>query len=100
MQESKSAKIIFRTDNELKQEAQNAFADMGLTLSQGLNLYLKEVVATGKIPFQVQTPAARLKAEAEEAEKLAAQGKLRTYTPSEYFAHARQIEKEAQHPHE
>lgn len=65
MQEPKRARIILRTDSELKEETQATFEEMGLSLSQGIQLYLREVVATGKIPFEIQTKAARLAAEAE-----------------------------------
>jgi len=91
MQEPKQARIILRTDPELKAEAQTTFEEMGLSLSQGINLYLKEVTETGKLPFTVQTKAARLTNEANEAKALAAQGKRKMYTPEEYFAHARQV---------
>ncbi|GEO73049.1 hypothetical protein LZY01_22170 [Levilactobacillus zymae] len=41
MQEPKRARIILRTDSELKEEAQATFEEMGLSLFQGIQLCLR-----------------------------------------------------------
>ncbi|MBQ8984980.1 type II toxin-antitoxin system RelB/DinJ family antitoxin [Candidatus Saccharibacteria bacterium] len=45
--------ITFRTNSETKAEAQHIFADLGMDISTALNVFLKKVVRTGSIPFEV-----------------------------------------------
>ncbi len=42
-----------RIDSELKKQAEIMFAQMGLNMSTGINIYLKQVVRQGKIPFEI-----------------------------------------------
>lgn len=42
-------------DGETKQKAEKVLADMGLDIETAVNMFLKEVVRTGSIPFAVQT---------------------------------------------
>lgn len=91
MPEAKRSRIVLRTSPELKQEAQAAFEEMGLSLSQGINLYLKEVAETGKLPFTIQTKAARLTAEAEETNRLVEAGDLPEYHLDTYKQSVRRL---------
>ena len=45
--------ITFRTNKKTKAEAQRIFADLGMDISTALNVFLKKVVRTEAIPFEV-----------------------------------------------
>ena len=45
--------ITFRTNSKTKAEAQQIFADLGMDISTALNVFLKKVIKTGSIPFEV-----------------------------------------------
>ena len=49
------ATIQVRTDAELKKNAQKILEEMGLDLSSAINVYLKQIVLTGSIPFPLRT---------------------------------------------
>ncbi|MBI1812824.1 type II toxin-antitoxin system RelB/DinJ family antitoxin [Candidatus Peregrinibacteria bacterium] len=47
--------IHVRTDAALKKKAQKMLKQMGLDLSSAVNLYLRQIVVTGGIPFEIRT---------------------------------------------
>ncbi|MBI3618957.1 type II toxin-antitoxin system RelB/DinJ family antitoxin [Candidatus Peregrinibacteria bacterium] len=47
--------IHVRTDAALKKKAQKMLKEMGLDLSSAVNLYLRQIVVTGGIPFTIRT---------------------------------------------
>ncbi len=49
--------MTIRVDEALKRAATEAFAGMGLSLANGVSVYLTRVVATKSIPFKVEVPA-------------------------------------------
>lgn len=57
-----------RTDAETKERARQTFEAMGMDLSTGINIYLKQVVREGRLPF---TPSAADPLEATLADALA-----------------------------
>ena len=54
--ETKSADVRLRLEPDLKDEAVKVLADVGLELSIAIRLFLKQVVATRGMPFQVGQP--------------------------------------------
>lgn len=46
-------KIIITTDSDLKLQAQQVFSEMGLSLTAGIEIYLRAVVREKAIPFPV-----------------------------------------------
>ena len=48
-------KIDIRIDKETKKKAQKTLDELGLDLSTGVKLFLKSVIATQSIPFEVRT---------------------------------------------
>lgn len=60
MTTSTSTRVQIRTTKELKEAAAETFAKMGLDLSAGVNLYLRQVVNDQEIPFR---PSARTRGE-------------------------------------
>jgi len=53
---AKTARIQARVDAELKEKAQSIFESLGMSLSEGVNLYLAQVVNSNGVPFPVKIP--------------------------------------------
>ena len=50
------AQINFRIDDETKREAEALFADMGLTMSGAITVFLRQSINEQGIPFKVCAP--------------------------------------------
>jgi DNA-damage-inducible protein J len=48
-----STKVNFKTDTDLKQQAEELFGQMGMNMTTALNIFLRAAVQQGKIPFPV-----------------------------------------------
>lgn len=46
--------INFRVDEELKKNAENVLAEMGLSMSSAINLFLQQMVNKRALPFTVE----------------------------------------------
>ncbi len=47
--------MSIRMDKELKKQADTMLADMGLNMTTAMNMFLRQVVRQGKIPFEIAT---------------------------------------------
>lgn len=47
------ANVTIRMDDELKKQAEAVFAKMGLNMTTGMTLYVKQVVLQNRIPFEI-----------------------------------------------
>ena len=47
--------MSIRMDTELKKQADAMFSDMGLNMTTAMNMFLRQVVRQGKIPFEIAT---------------------------------------------
>lgn len=47
--------MSIRMDTELKKQAESMLADMGLNMTTAMNIFLRQVVRQGKIPFEIAT---------------------------------------------
>ena len=47
--------MSIRMDTELKKQAEAMLSDMGLNMTTALNIFLRQVVRQGKIPFEIAT---------------------------------------------
>ena len=47
--------MSIRMDTELKKQADAIPADMGLNMTTAMNMFLRQVVRQGKIPFEIAT---------------------------------------------
>ena len=47
--------ISIRMDTDLKKQAESMFAEMGLNMTTAMNIFLRQVVRQGKIPFEIAT---------------------------------------------
>lgn len=52
--QAKKSIINVRVEEDVKQEADKIFKEMGLNMSVAVNLYLRQVVRTGMIPFEIK----------------------------------------------
>ncbi|MBE6965578.1 MAG: type II toxin-antitoxin system RelB/DinJ family antitoxin [Ruminococcaceae bacterium] len=50
-----TANMSIRMDTELKKQAEAMLADMGLNMTTAMNMFLRQVVRQGKIPFEIAT---------------------------------------------
>ena len=48
------AVINVRIDNELKQQAESLFDELGLTMSSAINVFLKQAVRENGMPFELK----------------------------------------------
>ena len=49
--------VSFRTDSDLRREAETFFDAVGMTMSTAINLYLRKIVMEQKIPFEISVPS-------------------------------------------
>ena len=47
--------MSIRMDTELKKQAESMLSDMGLNMTTAMNIFLRQVVRQGKIPFEIAT---------------------------------------------
>ena len=47
--------MSIRMDTELKKQAEAMLSDMGLNMTTAMNMFLKQVVRQGRIPFEIAT---------------------------------------------
>lgn len=47
--------MSIRMDKELKKQADAMLADMGLNMTTAMNMFLRQVVRQGRIPFEIAT---------------------------------------------
>lgn len=50
---AQTAQVSFRIDEDIKQSAENALNDMGLTMSAAITMFLKKVGRERRIPFEI-----------------------------------------------
>lgn len=59
--------VHVRVDNDVKDQATEALAAMGLSVSDGVRLFLKRVVAEQAMPIELKVPNAETRAAMEES---------------------------------
>lgn len=53
---AKTAVITIRIEPEIKEEAENILAQLGLTMSQAMSMYVRQLVLRRGLPFTVNIP--------------------------------------------
>ena len=73
--------INVRTDPEVKRQAQELFAELGLDLSTAVNIFLRKSIRYGGIPFEVisEIPNAETIEALKEVEELKKNPNKKTY---------------------
>lgn len=47
--------VSIRVDSEVKEQAESLFAELGMTMSTAFNVFLRQSLRDGGLPFQVST---------------------------------------------
>ena len=78
----KNVTTSIRIDSNTKQAATELLNELGLDLSSAVNIFLKQVVLQGGLPFQVKYPQYKpeVLAAMEEAEKLSRNPNTKKYS--------------------
>ena len=77
------ANVSFRIDSNLKKEADQLFEELGMSMTTAFNIFLRQAVREGCIPFNVTTrsnPNAETIAALLEARQLMADSNAKTYS--------------------
>jgi DNA-damage-inducible protein J len=48
--------VTIRLDREIKENAEKLFADFGMNLSTAFNVFVRQALRQGKIPFEIYDP--------------------------------------------
>ena len=81
--------ISIRMDSDLKAQAEALFAELGMNLSTAFNIFVRQSLREGGIPFEIRTdrPNKETIAAMLEAENIAKDPKVKGYTDlDEMFA--------------
>ena len=52
---AKNASLHVRVDSKLKSDAEKIFSDIGLNTSSAVNIFLKQAVNSGGLPFKLES---------------------------------------------
>lgn len=69
---SETTNLSIRMDKELKEQAEQLFSELGMNMTTAFNIFVRQAVRQGKIPFEISLniPNAETIAAIEEANKL------------------------------
>jgi DNA-damage-inducible protein J len=48
--------VTIRLDRDIKEQAENLFNDLGMNLSTAINIFTRQSLKQGKIPFEIYDP--------------------------------------------
>ena len=75
--------VNIRMDKELKQQADELFSELGLNMTTAINMFTRQAVRQGKIPFEISlTPNAETIEAMEEARKISKDPDIKGYRDS------------------
>jgi DNA-damage-inducible protein J len=77
--------LHIRIDEQLKVQATETLAKMGLMVSDAVRVFLKRVVAEQQIPFAVKVPNEQMQEAMREAAQILKLGQTRRMTAQEIF---------------
>ncbi len=80
--------ICLRMDTELKKEAERVFSELGMNMTTAFNIFVRQSVRQGKIPFEISlnVPNAETIAAMKEAESISRDPKIKGFnSTSELF---------------
>lgn len=82
---AKAVNVSIRIDEDVKKESEELFGELGLTLSAAVNVFLRQALRHGGLPFEVRVdvPNAMTAAAMEETERLLNDPNARRYTAEE-----------------
>ena len=77
--------VHVRVDENVKAQATETLAAMGLTVSDAISVFLTRVVADKELPFTLRAPNAETRAAMAEADEIARAHRARFVTANELF---------------
>ena len=82
-----STKMLhIRVDDDIKNQANEAFEAMGLSMSEAIRLFLYRVVAEQALPFEMKVPSARTRDAMKEADQIVSKRRARFASSEALFA--------------
>ncbi|MCL2051831.1 MAG: type II toxin-antitoxin system RelB/DinJ family antitoxin [Lachnospiraceae bacterium] len=80
-----TSNVSFRIDTEVKTQADKLFSQLGLNMTTAFNIFLRQSIREGSIPFNVtvNTPNAETVAALLEAERIAYEPNFKRYSDVE-----------------
>jgi len=82
---STTAMIHVRVDQQIKAQATETLASMGLSVSDAVRVFLMRVVADKQMPFRLKVPNVDTRAAMNEADEIASSRRARFDNASELF---------------
>ncbi len=73
--------ICIRMDTELKAQAEDLFGELGMSLTTAFNIFVRQAVREGRIPFEIklERPNRETAAAVREAERIARDPEVKGY---------------------
>ena len=68
---SDTINVTIRLDRDIKEQAEKMFNDFGMNLSTALNIFVRQALREGKIPFEIYDPFYSEKNQAELSRRIA-----------------------------
>lgn len=84
---AKAVNVSLRIDEDVKRESEELFGELGLTLSAAVNVFLRQAIRHGGLPFEVRVDAPNRDTmmAIEEARRISADPGVRGMTYEEYL---------------
>jgi DNA-damage-inducible protein J len=83
---TKNSMLHIRVDDDLKEQATQVLAAMGLTVSDAVQLFLRRVVVEQAFPLELKVPNAETRAAMEESRAMMASRRARLDSADEPFS--------------
>lgn len=82
---AETTNLTIRMDKELKEQAEQLFSELGMNMTTAFNIFVRQAVRQGKIPFEISlnVPNAETIAAMEEADKISRDPKAKRYSSFE-----------------
>ncbi|GFO54707.1 antitoxin [Geomonas sp. Red276] len=77
--------VHVRVDEDLKEQAAETLASMGLSVSDAVRVFLTKVVSEKRLPFEIKVPNAETRAAMKEADAIVSARKARFATAEDVF---------------
>ena len=71
MAKNQTINVTIRLDREVKENAEKLFSDFGMNLSTAFNVFARQALRQGRIPFEIYDPFYDEKNQAELARRIA-----------------------------
>jgi len=82
---AETTNLSIRMDKKLKEQAEQLFSELGMNMTTAFNIFVRQAVRQGKIPFEISLniPNAETIAAIEEADKISRDPNAKRYSSFE-----------------